>query len=55
VANAAGFGDDVASARFAGFTAWAEPFRSMIDSHGGPPGAEPASVPAGAGERRPDQ
>jgi coenzyme F420-reducing hydrogenase gamma subunit len=24
---------------FAGFTAWSEPFRSVIDSHGGPPGA----------------
>jgi coenzyme F420-reducing hydrogenase gamma subunit len=24
---------------FAGFTAWSEPFRSMVDAHGGPPGA----------------
>jgi sulfhydrogenase subunit delta len=42
IANAAGFDDSVVSARFAGFTAWAEPFRSVIDSHGGPPGAAPA-------------
>jgi coenzyme F420-reducing hydrogenase gamma subunit len=51
VANAAGFDGQVASARFAGFTAWAEPFRSVIDGHGGPPGAEPATVPAGAADR----
>ena len=48
VANAAGFDDSVASTRFAGFTAWAEPFRSVIDAHGGPPGAAPAPIPAGA-------
>jgi coenzyme F420-reducing hydrogenase gamma subunit len=35
-------GHDLAVAgRFAGFTAWAEPFRSVIDAHGGPPGAAP--------------
>ena len=27
-----------------GFTVWAEPFRSVVDAHGGPPGAEPAAV-----------
>ncbi|MGH2512384.1 MAG: oxidoreductase [Candidatus Limnocylindrales bacterium] len=26
---------------FAGFTAWAEPFRTTIDEHGGPPGQVP--------------
>ncbi|OGO54148.1 MAG: oxidoreductase [Chloroflexi bacterium RBG_16_69_14] len=51
IANAAGLDDSVASARFAGFTAWAEPFRSVIDSHGGPPGASPATVPTGSSER----
>ena len=35
-------GHDLAVAgRFSGFTAWAEPFRSVIDAHGGPPGAAP--------------
>jgi coenzyme F420-reducing hydrogenase gamma subunit len=31
---------------FAGFTAWSEPFRSVIDAHGGPPDrmAEPAET-----------
>jgi sulfhydrogenase subunit delta len=42
VANAAGLDGDNASARFAGFTAWAPQFRSVIDAHGGPPGATPA-------------
>ena len=28
---------------FAGFTAWSEPFRSVVDSHGGPPGMTAAS------------
>lgn len=28
---------------FAGFTAWSEPFRAVIDAHGGPPG--PAGAP----------
>jgi coenzyme F420-reducing hydrogenase gamma subunit len=28
---------------FAGFTAWSEPFRSVIDAHGGPPGPAAAS------------
>jgi len=46
IANAAGLDPSVAAARFAGFTAWAEPFRSVIDSHGGPPGATPAPGPA---------
>ena len=51
VANAAGLDDSNASARFAGFTAWAEPFRSVIDAHGGPPGAAPEPpVPAGPPE-----
>jgi sulfhydrogenase subunit delta len=27
---------------FAGFTAWSDPFRAVIDAHGGPPGAEGA-------------
>ncbi len=45
VANAAGFDESTASAKFAGFTAWAEPFRSVIDRHGGPPGATPAAPP----------
>ena len=34
---------------FAGFTAWSEPFRSVIDAHGGPPGqagAHPESTDA---------
>jgi coenzyme F420-reducing hydrogenase gamma subunit len=44
VANSAGLGDAEAGARFAGFTAWAEPFRSVIDTHGGPPGAAPAAL-----------
>jgi coenzyme F420-reducing hydrogenase gamma subunit len=48
IANAPGFDDSVVAARFAGFTAWAEPFRSVIDSHGGPPGASPAPIPADA-------
>jgi coenzyme F420-reducing hydrogenase gamma subunit len=39
--GAAGFDPSTNSARFSGFTAWAEPFRSMIDRHGGPPGAWP--------------
>ena len=31
---------------FAGFTAWSEPFRSVIDAHGGPPGpAAPSEAP----------
>jgi sulfhydrogenase subunit delta len=38
IANAAGIDDTSASTRLAGFTAWAEPFRSVIDAHGGPPG-----------------
>jgi Coenzyme F420-reducing hydrogenase, gamma subunit len=29
---------------FAGFTAWSEPFRAVIDAHGGPPG--PAHTPS---------
>jgi coenzyme F420-reducing hydrogenase gamma subunit len=50
VRAADGFEASDISSRFAGFTAWAEPFRSVIDAHGGPPGAEPdASVgPAAA-------
>jgi coenzyme F420-reducing hydrogenase gamma subunit len=54
VANAAGFDDAVAGARFAMFTAWAEPFRSVIDRHGGPPGMEraaPEPVPAGPSDQ----
>ena len=51
VANAPGFDDDLVSARFAGFTAWAEPFRSVIDGHGGPPGAAPAPAPGDAPAR----
>lgn len=35
--------DAAVASRFAGFTAWAEPFRSVIDAHGGPPGAAPAA------------
>lgn len=35
--------DAAIASRFAGFTAWAEPFRSVIDAHGGPPGATPAA------------
>jgi sulfhydrogenase subunit delta len=39
---AAWLGDDRSAADvgrlFAGFTAWSEPFRSVIDAHGGPPG-----------------
>jgi coenzyme F420-reducing hydrogenase gamma subunit len=34
---------------FAGFTAWSAPFRSVIEEHGGPPGATSAAVPAGDG------
>lgn len=41
VANASGFEPSTASAQFAGFTAWAEPFRTAIDANGGPPGATP--------------
>jgi coenzyme F420-reducing hydrogenase gamma subunit len=29
---------------FAGFTAWSEPFRSVIDAHGGPPGPVQAAT-----------
>ncbi len=39
IANAAGLDASNAGARLSGFTAWAEPFRSVIDAHGGPPGA----------------
>lgn len=39
---AAWFSDDHQSAEvsrlFSGFTAWSEPFRAVIDAHGGPPG-----------------
>ena len=55
IANAPGFDPSVAATRFAGFTAWAEPFRSVIDSHGGPPGAAPAPVSAGEPERGGDR
>ncbi len=50
IANTAGLDDTNAAAHLAGFTAWAEPFRSFIDAHGGPPGAAPealASEPVG--------
>ena len=53
VANAAGLDDDNASARFATMNAWAPLFRSVIDAHGGPPGAAPGAAPAEArGDRR---
>jgi sulfhydrogenase subunit delta len=32
---------------FAGFTAWAEPFRSVVDAHGGPPGRSSPRPPKG--------
>ncbi len=35
--------DGAVARRYAGFTAWAEPFRSVVDRHGGPPGATPAA------------
>jgi coenzyme F420-reducing hydrogenase gamma subunit len=59
VAHAVGSGDahdghDGQSAaiasRFSGFTAWAEPFRTVIDAHGGPPGAAPAAGEPGTSE-----
>ena len=56
--TAAGIDDATASTRFAGFTAWAEPFRSVIDAHGGPPGmarsAAETTAPTHARARRPD-
>jgi sulfhydrogenase subunit delta len=36
--------DSDVSRLFAGFTAWSEPFRAVIDAHGGPPG--PAHAPS---------
>jgi hypothetical protein len=44
IAGAAGFADDDVAARFSGFTVWAEPFRSVVNAHGGPPGATPAAT-----------
>jgi coenzyme F420-reducing hydrogenase gamma subunit len=35
--------DDAIARRFAGFTVWAEPFRSAVSDHGGPPGATPTA------------
>ena len=46
VAHSAGLDSANAAARFAGFTAWAEPYRSVIDAHGGPPGAAPRRAEA---------
>lgn len=47
----AGDGQDAAVAsRFAGFTAWADPFRTVINAHGGPPGAAPAAPAPAAPE-----
>jgi hypothetical protein len=55
IANAEGFTPADAADRFSGFTAWAQPFRSVIDCAGGPPGAGPAAptgdVPEGTGIR----
>jgi coenzyme F420-reducing hydrogenase gamma subunit len=55
IANAEGFTPADAADRFSGFTAWAQPFRSVIDRAGGPPGAGPAAptgdVPEGTGIR----
>lgn len=42
IAASEGGNDAAIASRFAGFTAWAEPFRSVINAHGGPPGAVPA-------------
>jgi coenzyme F420-reducing hydrogenase gamma subunit len=44
VANADGFTATDAAERFSGFTAWAQPFRSVIDAGGGPPGSERAAA-----------
>ena len=40
IAHADGFSPADAVDRFSGFTAWAQPFRSVIDAAGGPPGSE---------------
>ncbi len=42
--------EDGVARLFAGFTAYAEPFRDVVTGHGGPPGATPAApTPAGRG------
>jgi coenzyme F420-reducing hydrogenase gamma subunit len=55
ITGAPGFGEADVASRFAGFTVWAEPFRSIVDAHGGPPGAAPASAPVIAGHASDDE
>ena len=52
IAGAPGFADADVAARFAGFTVWAEPFRTVVNAHGGPPGATPASAARGSEDPR---
>ena len=55
---AAWFGDARSPAEvarlFAGFTAWAEPFRAVIDAKGGPPGRRARAPEKDGGPEAPD-
>ena len=44
---AQGEASETVGRRFAGFTAWAEPFRSMVTEHGGAPAAATPVTPSG--------
>ncbi|MFL5647363.1 MAG: oxidoreductase [Chloroflexota bacterium] len=55
IAGAPAFEQADAAAQFSGFTAWAEPFRSIVDAQGGPPGATPARTPAPTGHAPQDR